>query len=458
MRGIKIGVIGAGSVIWSSTIVHDLCLTEGLSGSTVSLMDIDEGRLETAMNFARRYSSERKFDINFEKTTDRKEAIRDADLVINMAMAGGHPYYEKMRRISEIHGYYRGINAVEWNMVSDYHTIWGFKQFKLALEIARDVEQFSPEAWYIQLSNPVLELTTLLGRETKLKIIGICHGHLESEEVANAIGFNEAEMQIESIGLNHTIWMTKFMRDGENEYPALNDWINSSYENFLKDWRLLSKSNPFMSQMSPAMVDMYRYFGLVPVGDTVRSGTWKYHRDLRTKKQWYGDMGGFDSRQGWNYYLQVERKITQDLKKAVDDVNAPLSNSYPSEISQEPVIPLVDALLNDKRIVHQVNVMNEGAIDGIPGNVAAEFPATVDGHGVHRQEGKSLPQRILNFSITPRIMRMEWAIDAFLEGGRQTLDAWLISDPRTQNNKQAENVIEALLSIPENQEMARHFR
>jgi alpha-galactosidase len=29
-----------------------------------------------------------------------------------------------MREIPERHGYYRGINSVEWNMVSDYHTTW----------------------------------------------------------------------------------------------------------------------------------------------------------------------------------------------------------------------------------------------------------------------------------------------------------------------------------------------
>ncbi len=458
MKSIKIGVIGAGSAIWSSNFIIDSCLTPGLKGSTIFLMDIDKTRLETVIDFARRYSLEKKAEINFKKTMDRKEALKDADVVINLAMAGGHLYYEKMRKISEKYGYYRGINSVEWNMVSDYHTIWGFKQFKLAMEIARDVEVLSPNAWFIQISNPVLELTTLLGRKTKLKIIGICHGHQEAGMLASAIGFNESDMQIESIGLNHTIWMTKFMRNNKDEYHTLREWIDSSYTTFMKDWVLIAKSNPFFSQMSPAMVDMYRTFDLVPIGDTVRSGTWKYHRDLKTKKKWYGGMGGFDSEKGWNYYLNMEKKAIKELKKAVKDLNTPISKIYLPEISNEPIVPLIDALINDRKILHQVNVMNEGVIDGIPGNVATEFPAYVDGKGVHRPPLKNLPSKILNFSINPRIMRMEWAIEAFLEGGSQTLEQWLNFDPRTKNDKQVKDVINAFLSIPENQELAEHFK
>ncbi|MGC9138891.1 MAG: alpha-glucosidase/alpha-galactosidase, partial [Thermoplasmata archaeon] len=75
-----------------------------------------------------------------------------------------------------------------------------------------------------------------------------------------------------------------------------------------------------------------------------------------------------------------------------------------------------------------------------------------------RKGPKNLPSRILHFSIYPRIMRMEWAIDAFLEGGRQTLEQWLIGDTRIKNERQVNSVIEAILSMPENKDTDRHFR
>ena len=116
-----------------------------------------------------------------------------------------------------------------------------------------------------------------------------------------------------------------------------------------------------------------------------------------------------------------------------------------------------NSIANDKESIRQVNVPNKGAIAGIPDDVAVEVPARVDGGGVHRIAGKSLPRRIMKYVIYPRMMRMEWALEAFLEGGRDLLFEWLITDPRTKSLQQIKEVIDALLSLPENEEMAKHF-
>jgi hypothetical protein len=83
--------------------------------------------------------------ISFEKTDDRRQALKGADYVINTAF-GGYDYTEKMRRLGEKHGYYRGIDAVEFNFVSDYYTILSFRQYQLALDIAADMEEICPDA------------------------------------------------------------------------------------------------------------------------------------------------------------------------------------------------------------------------------------------------------------------------------------------------------------------------
>jgi len=433
-------------------------MTPGLYGSTISLMDINKERLDIIYDFARRYAFERKANLKFEKTLDRKEAIKDADFVINMAMAGGHQYYEKMREISEKYGYYRGINSTEWNMVSDYHTIWGYYQFKLAMDIARDIEELCPNAWLLELANPVFELTTLISRETKVKVIGLCHGHLGYREIIGILNLNEKDVEVESIGLNHVIWLTKFYYKGENAYPILDEWIKKDYKNYFKKWYETSKIFPLDVQLSPAAIDMYKSYGLFPIGDTVRSGTWKYHWNFRTKKKWYGASGGFDSEIGWKFYLNMEERNMNRIKSALEDKQKPLINIFPSKRSDESVIPIIDSKANDKESLYQVNVMNKGAINGIRDDVVIEIPALINGKGIHRIETKSLPKRIMNFVIYPRIQRMEWAIEAFLEGGKQLLFDWLIIDPRTKSNKQIENVINAILSIPENKEMEKHFR
>lgn len=456
MTGVKIGVIGAGSVAWSSTLVRDLSVTPGLSGSTVVLMDINEERLKLIHALATRYAREVKADLKFEATTDRRMAIEDADFVINTAMAMGHTYYERMRELSEKHGYYRGINSVEWNMVSDYHTVWGYYQFKLALDIARDVEDLSPEAWLLQIANPVFELTTLIGRKTRVKVIGLCHGHLGYREIAGALGLDPEKVEFEAVGFNHVIWLTEFKHDGEDAYPLIDEWIEKKAEDYWKVWRQ-HQVNPFDVQMSPAAVDMYRTYGLFPVGDTVRGGTWKYHWNLATKQKWFGPTGGPDSEIGWKIYLDWQAKAIEMFKEAAADAKTPLTSLLPPRRSPESVAPIIDSITNDRRGLYQVNVLNQGALVGIPDDVAVEMPAYIDGRGVHRIYGRRLPPRIMKHVMWPRMMRMEWALEAFLEGGRDLLFEWLIIDPRTKSNEQVENAIDAILSMPENEEMRKHY-
>ena len=54
----KIAIIGAGSAIFSLNLIGDLCLTESLQGSTISLMDINERRLDAIYLLCRRYAEE----------------------------------------------------------------------------------------------------------------------------------------------------------------------------------------------------------------------------------------------------------------------------------------------------------------------------------------------------------------------------------------------------------------
>jgi len=454
---IKISIIGAGSVAWSGRVIRDLCLTPGLYGSTIVLMDIDEGRLKLIHAFARRYASEVEANLNFEKTTDRGEALREADFVVNTAMVGGHLYYEKMRAISEKHGYYRGVNSVEWNMVGDYHTIWGYYQFKLMMDIVRDIEDLCPDAWLLLIANPVFEGTTLIARETKVKVIGLCHGHLGYRKIAEALGLISNDVEFEAVGFNHLIWLTKFHYRGEDVYHLIDEWIKSEAQHYWKRW-YEKQTDPFDIDMAPVAVDLYRTYGLYPVGDTVRNTTWKYHWNLELKKKWYGPTGGPDSEIGWKIYLDMERNVLNEMAKAIEGTSTFLVSKYPPEKSRESVIPIIDSIVNDKRSLYQVNIPNQGVIEGIPDDVAVEVPALIDGKGVHRVNVSRLPKRIVNYVLHPRLVRLEWALEAFLEGGRNLLFDWLIVDPRTRTNEQVEKTIDDLLSIPENEEMRKHFK
>ena len=505
MERLKIAFIGAGSAVWSSRIVIDLLINKGLRNLDIWLMDISDERLDLIYGFAKRYTEElKRSDVRVFKTKDRREAIRDADFVINSAMAGGHWYYERMREVSEQYGYYRGINSVEWNMVSDYHTIWGYYQFKLMMGIARDVEELAPNAWLINVANPVFELSTLVTRETKVRYIGLCHGHLGFLKAVEVLGIRLAEeklgekisrlcaardprcyltiaklidfnqLEVEMSGFNHVIWLTRFRYAGEDAYRYIDEWVEKNAEEYWEVWRDYVIS-PFDIDLSPAAIDMYREFKLMPIGDTVRGGTWKYHWDLKTKQRWYGPYGGPDSEIGWAMYLAYLRRSLEELRNAVYDTSTPLTHRYPPRPSGESLVEIVEAIANNNPkesytlylpvgretieipVPIQVNVPNQGVLPRIPNDVVVEIPVRIDGKGVHRKQLTPLPRKIMNRVMLPRMTRMEWALEAFLEGGRDHLVNWLLYDVRTRSMRQVEEVIEAILKLPGNEEMAKHY-
>jgi len=203
---------------------------------------------------------------------------------------------------------------------------------------------------------------------------------------------------------------------------------------------------------------MYKAYGLFPIGDTVRGGTWKYHWNLGTKQYWYGPSGGPDSEIGWEVYLMYLNMRLNEIKRALADTSRPLSDTVEPVRSGEAIVPLIDSIVNDRRASYQVNVLNGDSIPGIPSDVAVEMPVIVDSKGVHRMSFGELPRRVYNLVLRPRLLRAEWAIEAFLEGGRDFLFEWLIRDPRTKSTEQVNNVIDDILKIPGNEEMAAHFK
>jgi alpha-galactosidase len=451
---VKMSIIGAGSMAWSMILVKDICLTRDLQGSTVSFMDIDRQRLEVVYGLAKRYAKEVKANLKFEKTTDRKKALMDSDFVFNTVLAGGHNNYEIQRKVAEKCGYYRGIDSVDYNMVADYPTIGGYNQLKLFLDIARDMEDTCPDAWLIQTANPLLEGCNLLTRETKLKVIGLCHGHFGYKRVAQTLGLNVDQVEVQSIGFNHCIWMTSFSYNGENAYPLLDYWTRTKAANFWKNWKPLY----YETDMSPAAIDMYKRFGLLPIGDTTRSGGWKYHTNLETKKRWYGHLGGFDSEIGWAQYQLDLKKQQKRMFDIYNDPSVSVISRFPPTMSGEQHVPIVYALLNDNESVFQVNVPNNGAIDGIPDDVVVEIPAVLNKSGVRTTHVDKLPKGLMLHVICPRLLRMEWAFEAFLEGRKDLLIEWLLNDPRTKCLEQAESTIEEILRLPFNKQMAEHYK
>jgi alpha-galactosidase len=453
----KIAIIGAGSAAFWGSWTRDLCVMKSAPGSTITLVDINKNRLDAAYNVATRYASELGVDIKFEKTDDRRQALKGADYVINTAF-GGHEYTEEMRRVGEKHGYYRGIDAVEFNFVSDYYSILSFRQYQLAHDIAADMEDICPDAWLFQVANPIFEVTTLLQRQrSKVKTVGFCDGYVGIYRLLLAVGLNPADADFQVAGLNHCIWLTRLKnkKTGEDTLHLIDDWIANESKNFWAHHDL----SIWEETLSPASVDMYKMYGRYPIGDTARSFTWKYHYDLETSKRWFGPLGGTDSEVGTLIRLDRFQRWAERLMELTNNPNAKLTAEIPPVKGLNEFSDFIDAaeLGEEKRLV--LNIPNDGILPQLPRDLTVEVPVVVSKDGKMTPEHPDpLPKRLMDFVILPRMLHAEWGLEAFNSGSRDVLIENLIRDPRTRSEQQARETIEEILAMPGNQAMASHYK
>ena len=442
---VRIGVIGAGSATFSLGLVKDLCLTPGLKGSQVAFMDIDAARLEAVTKMARRYTDELGADLRFEQTVERAEALRDADFVINTAMVQSHHHQADMRELMARHGYYyEGVSA------------GSFYQFRLMMAVARDMERICPEAWLIQSANPVFDGCTLMTRETGIKVCGLCHGHYGYLRLARELGLDPERVDFQAPGVNHCIWMTHFLYDGQDAYPLIDRWIEEEGERY---WRTHEADGTHDIQLSRGAVHQYRMYGLFPIGDTPRSGGWWYHTDIDTKRHWFGPpYGGPDTHIARPVFVErLEQRLAQ-IRAACADPSARMTEVFGTERTREQQVPILDALTNGARGTFQVNVPNRGALPGVADDVVVEVPAAIDRKGIQPLRLEPLPRKILLEQLLPEVLRMERGLEAYRTGDRSMLLFDALENHQTRTYDQAFAALEELLAQPENGELAEHFR
>ncbi|MGD8240082.1 MAG: alpha-glucosidase/alpha-galactosidase, partial [Armatimonadota bacterium] len=86
----KISMIGAGSAVFAKNLLGDILQFPELSDCNVSLMDIDEARLQTSERMANKLAEALDVNPTIEATDDAERALDGADYCINMIQVAGY--------------------------------------------------------------------------------------------------------------------------------------------------------------------------------------------------------------------------------------------------------------------------------------------------------------------------------------------------------------------------------
>ena len=156
----KIVMIGAGSQVFCKTLSMDIFATPALRGSEICLMDMSKPKLDKMESFLKDVIRENKLPAKVCSTTDRREALKDADYVICTIQVGGVEAYGHDYEIPLKYG----VDQCIGDSLGPGGVFRGLRSIPVLAGILKDMEELCPNALLLNYTNPMAACCLAMGR------------------------------------------------------------------------------------------------------------------------------------------------------------------------------------------------------------------------------------------------------------------------------------------------------
>lgn len=425
MARTKIVIIGAGSTEFTPGLLADLVSSPELSDSEVALVDIDPWAVDTMVGLARLLADERGVPLQVSGTTDRREALPDADFVTTTIAVGGARGWELDVRIPEKYGVHQTVG----DSVGPGGVFRALRHVPEIVAIARDMEELCPDAWLFNYTNPMSAIVRGVHKSTSIRCAGLCHGVLQTHElIARDLELDATGLDVVFAGVNHLCWLLDVRYQGTDVYPQLREFLADGLEHPEK--QLTDTDDPYhgFQQVSAWLTSLY---GLFPSpGDRHVAEFFPYFLRQENGRLKYGTQSGLDM----TNEILAEKGTTREQLRAQADGLEPLDPELLEEAREgERLIHIINAIVHGHHLPElAVNVRNDGLIANLPPWAVVEVPGLISGIGVSGIGVGALPDGIAGI-LRQRIDQQELTVDAALTGDRDLALQALLADPLMTN-------------------------
>lgn len=388
----KITFVGAGSTVFAKNVLGDCILTPALRESELALFDIDMERLKDSENMLNNINNNHGGHAKIVAYTDRKEALRGADYVVNAIQVGG---YEPSTVIDfEIPKKY-GLRQTIADTLGIGGIFRSLRTIPVMLDIARDMEEVCPNAWFLNYTNPMAMLVGAMLKGSGIKTVGLCHsvqGCVPGLLGSLDIGVKPEDTQWRIAGINHQAWLLEITKDGKDLYPALKEKAREKQKQGphwdMVRYELMDRFGYYVTESSEHSAEYLPYF--------IKS---KYPELI---ERFNIPLDEYPRRcvnqiEGW-------KKMRADLVE-----NKSLEHNRTHEYASY----IMEAMETDKPYRIGGNVMNTGLITNLPYDAVVEVPCLVDRNGINPCYVGALPQQLAALNrtnINPQLMTIEAAL------------------------------------------------
>jgi len=381
----KITFIGAGSTVFARNVLGDSMCSPVLADSEIALYDIDGKRLkesETILQAINQGLGGKAVITSYLGTENRKEALRGASFVVNAIQVG---LYDPCTITDfEIPKKY-GLRQTIADTLGIGGIMRGLRTIPVLHDIADDMQEVCPDAWFLNYTNPMSILCGYMQRYTGIKTIGLCHSVQGcSEHLLTPLGMQDKLAGRKELiaGINHMAWLLEIKdKDGNDLYPEI-------------------KKRAAKKNATEKHRDMVRYDYIDKLGYYCTESS-EHNAEYNP---WYIKRNYPELIDRFNIPLdEYPRRCRKQIAGWEEEYSGITSNAsgLKHERSSEYASYIMEALLSGVPYKIGGNVINHGGlIENLPIETCVEVPCMVDNYGISPCYVGKLPVQLAAMNMT----------------------------------------------------------
>lgn len=386
----KITLVGAGGMSFGPAMVLDAINSEKLRGARLVLHDIDLVKLDVVHGLAQRLNEKHGHPIRIERTLDPAEALDGADFCLLSAELGRFRYWRQDYEIPLRHGATH-INGENGGPGAVFHSL---RSIKTCLEVCENLARHCPDAFLINLTNPMSRVTLAINAATKLRNVGLCHEFAGGVfRLGVLLRVAPRKIRAKAAGINHFTFFYEIRHadTGEDLYPRVRELWRRRYFQYPPAVTAIARALvrvPWVDLAveqfhAPLVAHVFREHGWLPTSVDSHIGEYvPYAQEIA----------------GWH---PTPVDFHQQLCGRVDRIATEYGQGrswlplHRLGRSGEQAFPIIEALhTGERHYVDAVNVPNRGYVPNLPEGAIVEVPAWVGARGLEPEVVPPLPQPI----------------------------------------------------------------
>jgi len=406
----KLTIIGAGSAVFTKNIFTDLMFIDEFKKMDIALVDIDKKRLKISHELLDVIAKKLNASPNIKSYTDRREALVGSDFIQSTIQVGG---YKPSTVIDFDIPKKFGLKQTIADTLGIGGIMRGLRTIPVLVDIGKDIMDLCPNALWLQYVNPMCSNMIAINNACPgIKTVGLCHSVQGTAEML-AKDLNEKIEDIDYLcaGINHMAFYKKFLKKNGDKEEDLYPRLKKLADEIVNDKKISSRSMEKDRESDKVLHEKVRYEILRRFGYFVTESSEHFAEYV----PWFIKNNRQDLID--KYKIPIEEYIDRcknniELWNNLEKDMTPIYNQSLKR-SNEYASYIMDAVVNNKEITINGNVMNKGYIDNLPSNCCVEVPCLVNSNGNTPQSTGRLPEHLaalMRTNINVQILTAEAAL------------------------------------------------